>query len=953
MFADVINKQAFEFTCRSEEVAQNVQQEITYYTADRINNIVSSVLAENNLQDVQIKIDKIEIDLGDVSYNDFGNVDMLDKFRNILFEKINNVFENFNNNSLHDKTKSAETKDEVEFEIFKSFMLTGNIPWWADKNEYINFDSIIKKLTKSRPYFLKQFLQEHSKQLPVLMRLYKECKPSTISALNESMPDVIIPSLSKNFFQKEKYDVHPHSFSAEQLIKLKAILKRQTHTSTDKIEHGLLRKLLKLNDLKKIKSLLLNTTSLNNKILAERISAIPDDTSLLKAKQPLRMLLRKLSVFQIEFLLFQLSFFFDAELSNSDYSFEDKIFLEDNETKETDKIETDMILQQKSAEKSFNINSATTIIPSNNLNFTDDVTKNTESNVDFQKEADEQIFFSDQRNAKKIIDESDVAKANDSTANFQKVADEQIFFSDQQDAEKFIGNKSDSTITNKKNDFHKEDRKENEEKQLSTSKNDESSFENADLKIPDKKDTLIGKDDIHLQFSPDSKKVENILRESENEQTNVTVTKLHSDQQKRSFLFDVDINKSNTVTNTDFIGKTNDAIQEVRKGESINAQFPGIRKDSEASESTGPKADKKIEFIIKKLKTSDTFFIQYLKQLTKEDLHDLYERFKQHISHKVEHKKLVNEILEHPYFLRFNLLKIYANLSFENVSENIAATASDKKITIKKEKIVRALSKKIQSSQSMFFSIIKKLSAEELIILEDIFQKRKFETEDEKKITRKLLFKLSNESIHFLKFLTDLPEEEMKHFLSFSFKKTIETEIKADVFFTHQQPEKIYIENAGLCVIAIYLSGFFSRLGYLENRSFKTKAIAARALYVLQYIVTGKNKSPEYLLQFNKLLCGFQVEDYINASVRLTKREALEATNLIQSVIENWKALKNTSVQGFRESFLQRKGILFETEQHWTLQVERKGFDLLLNTIPWGFSTIKLAWMKKYIQVEW
>ncbi len=558
MFADVINKQAFEFTCRSEEVAQNVQQEITYYTADRINNIVSSVLAANNLQDVQIKIDKIEIDLGDVSYNDFGNVDMLDKFRNILFEKINNVFENFNNNSLHDKTKSPETKDEVEFEIFKSFMLTGNIPWWADKNEYINFDSIIKKLTKSRPYFLKQFLQEHSKQLPVLMRLYKECKPSTISALNESMPDVIIPSLSKNFFQKEKYDVHPHAFSAGQLIKLKAILKRQTHISTGKIEHVLLRKLLKLNDLKKIKSLLLNTTSLNNRIFTERISAIPDNTPLSKAKQLLLMFLRKLSVFQIEFLLFQLLFFFDAELSSSDYSFEDKIFLEDNETRETDKIETDMILQQKSTEKSFNINSARTIIPSNNLNFTDDVTKNTESNVDFQKEADEQIFFSDQ-----------------------------------QDAEKFIGNKSDSTVTNKKDDFNKEDRKENEEKQLSISKNDESFFENADLKITNKKDTLIGKDDIHQQFSPDSKKVENILRESENEQTNVTVTKLHSDQQKRSFLFDVDINKSNTVTNTDFIGKTKDAIREVRKGESINAQFPGIRKDSEASESTGPKADKK------------------------------------------------------------------------------------------------------------------------------------------------------------------------------------------------------------------------------------------------------------------------------------------------------------------------------------------------------------------------
>ena len=278
MFADIINKQAFEFTCRSEEVAQNVQQEITYYTADRINNIISSVLAANNLQGVQIKIDKIEIDLGDVLYNDFGNVDMLDKFRNILLEKINSINENYSNNGLLKKKRNIATSEEIEFEIFKSFMLTGNIPWWANKNEYINFDSIIKKLTKSRPYSLKQFLQGNSDHLPVLMRLYKECKPSTISTLNESMPDVLIPSPSKNFFQEKEYDLHPHSFSAEQLIELKAILKRQTHTSTGKIENVLLRKLFKLNDLRKIKNLLLNIASLNKKIFTEGISAIPDNT---------------------------------------------------------------------------------------------------------------------------------------------------------------------------------------------------------------------------------------------------------------------------------------------------------------------------------------------------------------------------------------------------------------------------------------------------------------------------------------------------------------------------------------------------------------------------------------------------------------------------------------------------------------------------------------------------
>jgi hypothetical protein len=176
---------------------------------------------------------------------------------------------------------------------------------------------------------------------------------------------------------------------------------------------------------------------------------------------------------------------------------------------------------------------------------------------------------------------------------------------------------------------------------------------------------------------------------------------------------------------------------------------------------------------------------------------------------------------------------------------------------------------------------------------------------------------------------------------------------ESNIFYNDIQYEKIYIENAGLCLIAVYLQRLFNHLGYLEDKFFKNKASATRALYLLQYIVTGKNKSPEYLLQLNKLLCGIQVEDYITASLRLTKKEMEAADDFIQSVIENWKTLKNTSIQGFRESFLQRKGILFENEVSWTMQVERKGFDLLLNTIPWGFSALKLPWMKKYIQVEW
>ncbi|MEJ7769339.1 MAG: contractile injection system tape measure protein, partial [Chitinophagaceae bacterium] len=100
-------------------------------------------------------------------------------------------------------------------------------------------------------------------------------------------------------------------------------------------------------------------------------------------------------------------------------------------------------------------------------------------------------------------------------------------------------------------------------------------------------------------------------------------------------------------------------------------------------------------------------------------------------------------------------------------------------------------------------------------------------------------------------------------------------------------------------------------------------------------------------------LCGFHLEDPFLPGTRLTKAEMSEADNLIESVIENWKVLKKTSIAGFRESFFQRKGILQEKDAHWILQVEKKGYDIVLNTIPWGFSLIKLPWMTKHIQVEW
>ena len=80
---------------------------------------------------------------------------------------------------------------------------------------------------------------------------------------------------------------------------------------------------------------------------------------------------------------------------------------------------------------------------------------------------------------------------------------------------------------------------------------------------------------------------------------------------------------------------------------------------------------------------------------------------------------------------------------------------------------------------------------------------------------------------------------------------------------------------------------------------------------------------------------------------------------LLQAVIAHWKAVGHTSVAGLRESFLQREGRLTRDKTpagdppRWRLRVQTRGFDVLLDRLPWSFQTIRLPWMQGALHVEW
>jgi hypothetical protein len=63
--------------------------------------------------------------------------------------------------------------------------------------------------------------------------------------------------------------------------------------------------------------------------------------------------------------------------------------------------------------------------------------------------------------------------------------------------------------------------------------------------------------------------------------------------------------------------------------------------------------------------------------------------------------------------------------------------------------------------------------------------------------------------------------------------------------------------------------------------------------------------------------------------------------------------LKGTSIDGLRETFLQRNGKLFTKNDNLALQIEQSSIDMLLDHLPWNLGIIKLPWMKDLLKVEW
>lgn len=176
----------------------------------------------------------------------------------------------------------------------------------------------------------------------------------------------------------------------------------------------------------------------------------------------------------------------------------------------------------------------------------------------------------------------------------------------------------------------------------------------------------------------------------------------------------------------------------------------------------------------------------------------------------------------------------------------------------------------------------------------------------------------------------------------------------SEVFVNQRDEFRYSVQNAGLLLLHPFLVKLFVYCGILpENGKIISAWNLSKAAALLHFLATGRDEVFEFELGFIKVVLGLDPDQPLAVSKGLLSvSQKEEADSLLLSVIEHWSSLKNTSKEGLRSSFIQRNGLLISSEEGWTVYLESAAYDVLLKTIPWSYSIIKLPWMNKPIYTE-
>ncbi|NHF58033.1 hypothetical protein FK220_001685 [Flavobacteriaceae bacterium TP-CH-4] len=160
-----------------------------------------------------------------------------------------------------------------------------------------------------------------------------------------------------------------------------------------------------------------------------------------------------------------------------------------------------------------------------------------------------------------------------------------------------------------------------------------------------------------------------------------------------------------------------------------------------------------------------------------------------------------------------------------------------------------------------------------------------------------------------------------------------------------------HVGQAGLVLLAPFLPKFLRNLGHIGTNGQLRRRSSIPML--LHYLATGETSALEWKLTLPKVLAGMAPGTHCATNIRPSKKRDAQINELLKSVIGHWEALKNTSPAGLQATFLMRQGTLKTKNGFDYLYITERTEDILLNYIPWNYTTIKYDWMPNILFVEW
>ena len=221
--------------------------------------------------------------------------------------------------------------------------------------------------------------------------------------------------------------------------------------------------------------------------------------------------------------------------------------------------------------------------------------------------------------------------------------------------------------------------------------------------------------------------------------------------------------------------------------------------------------------------------------------------------------------------------------------------------------------------------------------------------DSEKRITKEWLNWLERSGnaskIEWLKYLKEQQKSAVKKKQNKKSSSLIKEESEVLLEYDTQQ--------SGLVLLYPFVPRLLKNLGLVENDVFKNEQAKERAVCLLHYLATKEEEFEEQYLALPMQLCSWPIGVPVNRFLPISDFEKEECIKVLQSAIEHWKALKNTTSEGLLSNFLRRDGRLIKEEFGWTLHVEKETQDILLGQLPWSISIVKFKWMEKILTVNW